>query len=369
MSRFVFSADGHVKEPQDLFTQNLPASLREHSIYIKKEGDFLLTCAGDNVLFRFAINRPPRKDGFDFGRPNQKGGVDLDARLEDMAMEGIDAEIVFPTLGMMTFLLTNREAELASCQVYNDWLTAFVGDRTDTFVRSGVLPVHHFEDTVLEMERIAKQGYTSVMLPSYMPAGVPGYTDPSWDPVFDAAQRLGQVVTLHTATGRDDVRPARGPGAAVINYTCQMLDAQRSIMEMVAGGLLDRFPQVQVAIIESGASWLAGLSERLDECYHGHYAFVQPKLSVPPSEIIKRQINVSFQYDRGCIMSRSVTGTKGLMWGSDYPHHEGTFPNSRKVLAELFDGIDISEQEKADIVGGNAARLFRLPRPEFALAA
>jgi predicted TIM-barrel fold metal-dependent hydrolase len=68
-------------------------------------------------------------------------------------------------------------------------------------------------------------------------------------------------------------------------------------------------------------------------------------------------------------MSRSLTGPEALMWGSDYPHHEGTFPRSREVTAHLFDGIDISEEEKAGILGGNAARLFRLPRPEFAAAA
>ena len=81
-------------------------------------------------------------------------------------------------------------------------------------------------------------------------------------------------------------------------------------------------------------------------------------------KIIQRQVSASFQYDRACIMSRSVTGTQALLWGSDYPHHEGTFPNTREVLRHLFDGIDISEQDKADIIGGNAARLFRLKRPE-----
>ena len=68
-------------------------------------------------------------------------------------------------------------------------------------------------------------------------------------------------------------------------------------------------------------------------------------------------------------MARSVVGTQSMMWGADYPHHEGTFGRTRDVVAHLFDGIDITETEKADILGGNAARLFRLQRPEFAKAA
>ena len=136
-----------------------------------------------------------------------------------------------------------------------------------------------------------------------------------------------------------------------------------SVMQLVAGGVLDRFPGARVACIESGASWLAAVAERMDEVYEAHHAFVRPTLSIKPSEIIARQVACSFQYDRACIMSRSVTGVWALMWGADYPHHEGTFPRSRDVLAHLFDGIDISEQDKADIVGLNAARLFRLPHP------
>jgi predicted TIM-barrel fold metal-dependent hydrolase len=175
------------------------------------------------------------------------------------------------------------------------------------------------------------------------------------------------VFALHTGTGREDVRSFRGPGGAVVNYTIQACDGMESIMQLVAGGVLDRYPGAKVCCIESGASWLAALAERMDEVYITHDSFVRPKLSIMPSEIVARQVSCSFQFDRACIMARSVTGSKAMMWGSDYPHHEGTFPMSREVIAHLFDGIDISEEEKADILGLNAARLFRLPRPELAL--
>jgi predicted TIM-barrel fold metal-dependent hydrolase len=365
MARFVFSADGHIKEPNDLFLANIPASMHEHTLRSEKSGEHVLLLAGDKVLFRTRL-KPATAEIGNFGRPNLKGNVDLDARLEDMKTEGVDAEILFPTTGMMTFLLENAEAELAATQAYNDFINKFVGTRRDTFVRCAVLPLrNNFQYTVQEMKRVAALGISCVMIPAQMPAGIPHYNKPGWDAVFEAAQHLNLVFVIHCATGRADVHMERGPGGALINYTHQMNDALECTMYLVAGGILDRYPKVHVAFVECGASWLAAVAERLDETYHGHHFFVAPKLSAPPSEIIKRQIHSSFQHDRACIMSRSVTGHEALMWGSDYPHHEGTFPNSRRIVDHLFDDIEITEQEKADIIGGNAARLFRLERPEF----
>jgi predicted TIM-barrel fold metal-dependent hydrolase len=366
MQRFVFSGDGHLREPRDLFTEGLPASLRKFGIHTRRDDSHIMTYAGEKLIHRFPLRRETTTDENDpanNGRPNAKGAVDIDARMEDMASEGIDAEIAFPTTGMLNYLIEDRETELASTQIYNDWNDAFFAGHLDRFVRCGILPVRDLRDTVTEMERLAAKGFTAAMLPSQIPDGVPLYNSPEWDAVFDAAQRLQVVLTLHTATGRPDLRPESGPGGAIINYTDQMRDAIQSIMYMVAGGTLDRFPGAKVMVVESGASWMAGLAERMDEVAEGHDIFVRPKLSIKPSEIIKRQVYASFQYDRACIMSRSVTGHKGLIWGSDYPHHEGTFPHSREVVAHLFDDIDISEEEKADIVGLNGARLFRLPHP------
>jgi predicted TIM-barrel fold metal-dependent hydrolase len=225
--------------------------------------------------------------------------------------------------------------------------------------------VKDFGNTIAEIKRLAGLGFTTAMLPSLIDtaSGLPTYNSDKWDPVFAAGQEHGMVFVLHTGTGREDVRSHRGPGGAVINYTIQACDGMLTIMQLVAGGVLDRFPGAKVCCIESGASWLAALAERMDEVYEAHDLFVRPKLSLTPREIIARQVACSFQTDRACIMSRSVTGTQAMMWGADYPHHEGTFPRSKQVLAHLFDDIEISEQDKADIVGGNAARLFRLPHP------
>lgn len=370
MARFVFSADGHIVEPQTLFLDNMPPSLRDYGIRMEKRDDEIVLLAGQTPIHRTRLNRPPPpKDRENFSRGNRLGAREIEGRLVDLKSEGIDAEIVFPSMGLWTFLIENPEAELASTQIYNDWNNGFFGGHLETFIRCGILPVRDFANTTAEMKRLAGLGFTAAMLPSVIPAGVPSYNDEAWDPVFELGESLGIVFVLHTGTGREDVRAEKGPGGAIVNYTCQMCDAQTSIMYLVAGGVLDRFPGAKVAAIESGASWLAALAERMDEVNEAHHMFVNPKLSLLPSEIIQRQVAASFQYDRACIMSRAVTGHQALMWGADYPHNEGTYPRSRQVVASLFDDIDIDEQERSDIIGGNAARLFRLPRPEFADAA
>jgi predicted TIM-barrel fold metal-dependent hydrolase len=360
MEKFVFSADGHIREPNDIFTGGLPQSLQKHCIRVERRGEHLLTLAGEKIIHRLRISAPTA----DFSRKNRLGASDLVGRLADMADEGIDAEIVFPSLGMFTFLIEDREAELASTQIYNNWHDGFFRAYPQTFVRCAILPVRDLADTVLELKRVAAMGFTAGMLPSFTSAGIPAYNDEAWDPVFGAAAQLDVALVLHTGTGVENIKAEKGPGGAVINYTVQMCDAQRAVMALVAGGVLDRNPQSQVAVIESGASWLAALAERMDEVYEAHSVFVQPKLSVTPREIIQRQVKASFQYDRACIMSRSITGHQALMWGADYPHAEGTFPRSRDVVGRLFDGIEIGDREKADIIGGNAARLFRLRHPK-----
>jgi predicted TIM-barrel fold metal-dependent hydrolase len=370
---FVFSADGHIVEPSTLLTEGLPPSLRPHGLRSEIRDGFRYMLAGDKVTGKIPVEAPSRLgwDGEEFGRPNRQGSKEVAGRLEDMALDGVDAEIVFPSLGLTAFLITDPEAELATAQVYNDWHDAMFRAHPERFVRCGILPVRDFDNTIAEIRRLADMGFTSAMLPSLIePAsGLPDYTDPVWDPVFEAGQAHGMVFVLHTGTGRHDVRSYRGPGGAVINYAIQACDGMLTIMQMVAGGVLDRFAGAKVACIESGASWLCGLAERMDEVYETHFSFVRPKLSLLPREIIARQVACSFQYDRACIMARSVTGHRALLWGADYPHPEGTFPRSKEVLAHLFDGIEISEPEKADILGLNAARLFRLPHPAVLQAA
>jgi predicted TIM-barrel fold metal-dependent hydrolase len=229
-------------------------------------------------------------------------------------------------------------------------------------VRCGMLPVLDFSNTVAELQYLASMGYTAAMLPAVTPLNLPKYNDEKWDMVFAKGAELGIVFVMHTGTGLETVVIERGPGAGIINYSNQMMDACVSAMYLVSGGVLDRNPGAKVAFIESGASWLVALAERMDEVCEAHANFVFPKLSRKPSQIIDDQIWASFQHDRACITAAAagLPGARNVMWGSDYPHAEGTFPISRPIQEQLFEGLSVSEETKRNILGLNGAKLFSM---------
>jgi len=359
VKHFVFSADSHIMEPADIFTAGLPEGLRQYAISTRKEGEFLITGTRDKTIYRLRVGQHREKE---LGDAQRKGIREIPGRLEDMELEGIDAEICFPSLGLWLYCLDSPEAEAASARLYNDWNDQFLGGHPTRFVRCGMLPVLDFANTLAELDYLAAKGFTAAMLPAATPPGLPKYNSEAWDPVFAKAADRGIVFVMHTGTGLETVVVERGPGAAIINYTNQALDAQTSAMYLVAGGVLDRNPGAKVAFIESGASWLVSLAERMDEVAEAHANFVFPKLSRKPSQIIDDQIWASFQHDRGCIAAAAagLPGAKNVMWGSDYPHSEGTFPVSRRLVDELFDGLKVDDAVRRDILGLNAARLFRI---------
>ena len=357
MKPFVFSADSHIMEPADIFRDGLPASLRKYAIHTWQDGEFRLTGTEDKVIYRLRTGKHRETE---LGDTTRKGIREIPGRLEDMELEGIDAEICFPSLGLWLYALDNPEAEAASARLYNDWNDSFLGGHPNRFVRCGMLPVLDFSNTLAELDYLAAKGFTSAMLPATSPTGMPKYNDEKWDPIFAKGAEHGIVFVMHTGTGLETVIPERGPGGGNINYTKQMNDAQNTAMYLVAGGVLDRNPGAHILFAEHSAGWLWGLAERMDEVYHGHAPSIEPKLSRLPSQIVRDQVHCALQNDGNSSMAiRHGVGIGALLFATDYPHAEGTFPFSRQVVDQMIAANpDVTTDELVAVLGGNAARLF-----------
>jgi predicted TIM-barrel fold metal-dependent hydrolase len=349
MNQFVFSMDSHVVEPRTLWQEGLPARFKDRALRAERRDGYIVMTADGKDMHRMQVG--------DGNSDNPRiGGTNPTLRFQDMQKDGIDAELLFPNLGMMTYAIDDAELSFACMQVYNDWLMAQFGAYPDTFVPCAVLPMRDVAETLDEFKRCVALGYRAVMLPTLPPLGL-RYNNKDFDPVWAYAQERNVPLAFHVASGLTPITE-RGPGAAIINYMRLGFATEELVTYMVAGGALDRHPGLRMVVIEAGASWMVALGERLDEVNAAHQYYVKPKLSRRPSEILYDQVKATFQFDRACLKTIDMTGHDCLMWASDYPHMEGTFPRSRQVIEEVFAGIDLAADVKADILGGTAARLY-----------
>lgn len=353
MARLLISADSHVFEPLDLWQSRLPAALRDRAPrLVARDGEMRLVMEG----------MPPRRMG---GAPKKDeaeshhgtpGGSDPSARLRDLADDGVSAEVIYPTLGLFLYMIPDPVLQLACARVYNDWCAEMFFDRRDVFVPSAIVPVLDAADAVAELERCLALGFRSATLPTHAPDHARWNSD-SHGPLWRAAASARVPLSFHVGTGTSPTTE-RGPGGAVINYVYVGIGAQQAVAYFVAGGVLARHPDLHVVMVESGAGWLGWLVERMDEAYAEHEHWVSPKLDAQPSDYVRRQVHVTLGADRAPINNREITGVEPLMWASDYPHPEGTWPESQAVVERIFEGVP--DHEVDAIAGLNAKALYQL---------
>lgn len=370
---FVFSCDAHIAEPIDLFINAMPDHLKQYVIHTEIDGNKRITRIGDEValvgMLNFHVHKTNTTDAHFRSQANglsegdegvdtkRRGTRDLSLRLADMERDGVDAELVFPTLGLMIPRIDDREAQRVACQIWNDWAWDYTSPVRDRLIPGALIPCIEFDDALAECKRTAAMGYAAFCLWE----GLNNYNDPRWDPIFAFAEQEGIPLVFHTGLGAINLRALRGPGGAMFNYTRQMNDAVDIITQLIAGGVLDRHPGAHILFAEHSAGWLWGLAERMDEVYLGHAPMISPKLSRMPSQILRDQVHSALQNDGNSSMAaRKGVGVGALLFASDYPHAEGTFPFTRQVIDKLVaDNPDVTTDELVDVLGGNAARIFK----------
>jgi predicted TIM-barrel fold metal-dependent hydrolase len=355
------SGDSHIMEPPSLF-DGLPAHLRERMPRSLKDpsGEFE-TIYIDGQEFRRDLPQPvspeqaPPKTGLGINaRPTDSeegdfinrvvGAQDPAHRLKDSDDEGVWGEVIYPSLGIWTFNIRTPEIVRLGAQALNEFAIDYQR-HSPRFVCCASIPLLDVGDAVAEVKRASDAGFYIGFLPTRPPLGRPEWNDEEWDPMWAAFAETGMVIGFHIGTEPHDPTQRtgvyyRGRGGAVLNYVETTYGGQRAVTQLIASGALDRHPELRVLVSEGGATWGPFIADRMNEGYRQHGAAVKPTLSKLPSEYLFERVYASFQHDASAVAANWAMGWQNVMWGSDYPHFEGTFGHTQKTLHELFDDID-----------------------------
>ncbi|ROO87905.1 putative TIM-barrel fold metal-dependent hydrolase [Actinocorallia herbida] len=356
------SGDSHFLEPDDVWTARLPKALADLTPKSQKDPDGEWeTVSVDGQTFRRKL---PSSAATMFIEESHKpqGVRDPRARLGDLDKEGVWGEVIFPSLGMWASTFRTPELLKACMRASNEYALEELVPVSDRYVVTGQVSTLRVEDAVSEIEWLAEKGFKAVFLPTTPHPSAPDWHRNDWEPFWAICESAGIIPAFHIGTDPVDMTSGgagqvyRGPGGAVMNYTETTFSGQRAAMKLVASGALDRHPGLRILISEGGATWIPFLGDRLLEGYRQHHMAVRPKLSRDPKEILMTQVYASFQHDETAVAAHDAMGYKNVMFGSDYPHMEGTFGHTQKTLEGLFAGA--SQETVHRITQGAFYELF-----------
>jgi predicted TIM-barrel fold metal-dependent hydrolase len=295
-------------------------------------------------------------------------GRTVDQRLADQARDGVDAEVVFPTTGLLCWATPDPVFAMAMCRTWNRWIHDHVGPHMQgdhpRILPMALIASGDQSGAEREIQWAADHGFRGVCLgnsPIYGPTehGKLQYNDPSFEPMWTRLEETGLVITFHVSTGKDP-RASGGNGGAVINYVCHSMETTiEPLVQMIASGAFERHPRLRAGLVESGIGFVPWLLETMDHAYRAHHFWVRPVIPELPSHYFRRNCFATFQVDHvGMMTVEALDLVDNMLWANDYPHHEGSWPHSADAIERMMGHL--SDESRAKILGLNAAALFGL---------
>jgi predicted TIM-barrel fold metal-dependent hydrolase len=366
----LISADSHILEPPHIWTEYMPKKFHDKCPRVVSDGE-------GGEAWQFAPGVPPapigiyasagrkhdevRWTGVTFAAANQ-GNFRADARLEEQDQDGVDAEVLFGSARMMSHFFSDPDPEfhLAGVQAYNNWLYGdFVKVAPDRLIGLASIPALGVDAAIKEMERCVNLGMRGVWL-NTMPSVGPAIREED-DPFWEAAQSLGVAVHFHVRVMRQIQKPkpkgVRGDdltGLATVGASSMIVD----MPEIISSGVHDRFPDLIWVAVETGSGWIPYVLEQMDDRWWRNRNWLPVKLEHEPSFYFRRNWRSAFMIDNYAVRNRHVLGVDNLMWSTDYPHHGCDWPETRRVVDDMFRDVPLEERQKMCAL--NAAKLYRL---------
>ncbi len=358
----VISADSHVVEPVDLWTELIDPQFRDRAPHVEeKDGQEVfvvdgipLQWVGQLGLLGSAGVPNERLHELKRHRDANPGGWDPHKRVKDMASDGVDAEVLYSSLSMPLNQVRDAAYQAACFRAYNDWLADFCAVYPDKLVGIGLIPLLDFQTGVDELGRIAKKGLKGAAISLDLAAGI---EQPYWAAEYDAfwgqASELGMPISLHSLTGTSAITKGK-----FARYATTPAGVQETVANLVEFGVFERFPELRVVSVENDAGWIPNYVARLNHAYDRsrHYKSTPSPLTMLPSEYIRRHLRLTFMYDKVAVDQRDNIGVETLLWASDYPHGDSTWPKSGEFIEWQFGDIPAPERQR--MVRDNVAELY-----------
>lgn len=290
------------------------------------------------------------------------GAGDTTARLADMDAEGIDVQVLFG--GLIIGVTGYDDAGLAAdvCTAYDDWLLDAVCAAAPGRLKGvAVVPLQDVARAVTEAERAKGKGAVAVTIPPVL--GTRNLDDPSLQPFFEACAALDLAVAVHSAPGMHLPLPGAGrfDNYAMVHALSFPVDQMVALTALTLGGVLDRFPALRVAFLESGVGWVPYFVHRLHE-HHEKLPHLLGEGASDPRSIIERgQCYFSFEAEEALLGTYvEHLGDTSLVYASDYPHWDSDFPGTVAEVRRQAAAQGLDAGSVARVLGGNAAALYRL---------
>lgn len=342
----IISTDDHNLEPLHLWEERLPAQWRDKAPKLYRDGD--------GALCFEAEGRSLLPKGVDEGvSQGMPGYWDMDAKLASMDAEGVEKSFLFHGIVQGLNGLQDKDLYWACMDVYNDWLSELTRPHADRLIGVGILPTFHRPEATADyLQKMKALGYKSIQMPAF-PRGI-RYNSRSMDPLWKAIEDSGFPLTFHVGAYIE----FHGYGSLGANITRNLSPYRGLLGQLMFAGVFERFPQLKVVFTEGGAAWAASAISDMDYIFKAYYTELNPKLGMLPSEFWRRQCYVSFMADPVGIRLVDLIGEDNMMWGSDYPHAEGTWGFSNEVMESMWNALGPVAGEK--VLGGNAIKLWNL---------
>jgi len=327
------SADSHVMEPVDLWKKRVPEKYREAA-----------------PLF------PPHKLGEGFQQ--RAGGHDPKARIKEMEVDGLSAEVLYPTLLLGLFAQTDAGLQQACFRAYNDWLIEYCSAERKRLIGVPAISVYDIDHAVTELTRCRKSGLHGALVWQAPHPDLP-FTSQHYERLWAAAQDLDAPVSMHILTGHSyhsRERKEREHYRGSVNL--KLLDAINAIYDFIFYGALERFPKLKLVTVENEAGWLPFIVQQWDYYYRRFRDRKKVPMTKLPSEYVRHQVFSCFFNDAVCGHNLEWWGEDNVMWSNDYPHWNSTWPDSRKVIQR--DLGHLPGETLAKVLAGNCCRLYGL---------